>query len=133
MDMAERGEDAELGGIADEDVEAAITVEQLSRKFVDLDEIAQVDRNERGRAADGPDDVVEFFETTYRARRQDDVRSLRGKAQGGGGPDAARGAGDQRDPAGQPPGYCRILQAGSARSDSCTATLPSSASTCGIG
>src|SRR5437867_3902210 len=131
--MAERGEDAELGGIADKDVEPAIAVEELRREFIDLDKIAQVDRNERGAAADGPDGVVDFFETTHRARRHHDMCALSGKAPCDGGADAARGSGDQRDPAGEPPAHRRSLQAGSARSESCTATLPSSASTCGIG
>src|SRR6266478_5549334 len=131
--MAERREDAELGGIADEDVEPAMTVEQPRREFVDLDEIAQVERNERGGTTGGPDGVINFLETANRARRQHDMYALCRKAQGNGGPDAARGAGDQRDPAGEPPAHRRSLQAGSARSDSCTATLPSSASTCGIG
>src|SRR5205823_2527389 len=82
IDMAERGEDAELRGIADEDVEPAITVEQPRREFVDLDEIAQVERNEGGGTAGGADGVVDFLETTHRARRQHDVCALHGKTQG---------------------------------------------------
>ena len=42
--MAERGEDAELGGIADKDVEPGVTVEEGCGKLVDLDEIAQIGR-----------------------------------------------------------------------------------------
>jgi hypothetical protein len=38
--MADRREGAEFGGIADEDVEPAIRVEELRREFVDLGEIA---------------------------------------------------------------------------------------------
>src|SRR6266849_307669 len=101
--MAERREDAELGGIADEDVEPAVAVEQPRREFVDLDEIAQVDGNERGTAADRPDGVVDFFETPHRTRRQHDMRPLGGKVPGDGGADAARGPGDQRDLAGEAP------------------------------
>src|SRR5262249_26218062 len=99
--MAERGEDAELGGIADEDVEAAVTGEQLCGALVDLDESGQVDRNERGAAAGDSDAVVELLEPAHRARREDDMGSLGGKAPGDCSADAARGAGDQRDIAGK--------------------------------
>src|SRR5205823_2279729 len=108
VDMAERREGAELRGIAEEDVEPAVAVEQLCREFVDLDEIAQVDRNERGAAAGSPDRVVDFFETPHRARRQDNMRALGGKAQSNGGADAARGPGDQRDSVGEAPGAARL-------------------------
>ena len=41
--MAERRERTELGGIADQDVEPAIAVEERRRELVDLNEIAQID------------------------------------------------------------------------------------------
>src|SRR5207237_9335475 len=105
---AEWAEDAELGGVADEDVEPAITVEQPRCELVDLDEIAQVDRNERGGTTGGPDGVVDLLEATHRARRQHDMRPLGGKAPSDSGANAARGPGDQRAPVGETPGH-RII------------------------
>ena len=74
--MAERGEDAEFGGIADKYVEPAPPVEQRPRQLVDLDEIAQIEGNESSAAADRANRVVNLLEASDRARRQDDMRSL---------------------------------------------------------
>jgi hypothetical protein len=49
--MAEGREDAELGGVADEDVEPAPAVQNPRGEFVALDEIAQVHRRESGAGA----------------------------------------------------------------------------------
>jgi hypothetical protein len=61
VDMAERREGAELGRIADEDVEPAPAVEEGRGQFVDLDEIAQVDGDEGGTAAGGANRVVDLL------------------------------------------------------------------------
>src|SRR6516164_5896238 len=102
--MAERREDAEFGGIADEDIEPAPAVEQFRCELVDLDEIAQIDGDEGGAAADGTDGVVDFLETAHRPRREDDMSALARKALGDGCTDAARGAGDQCDFVGEATG-----------------------------
>ena len=101
IDMAERREDAEFGGVADQDVEPAPAVEERRGEFVDLDEIAQVDRDEGGAAAGGANRVVDLFEAADRARRQHEMRALAREALGHRRADAARGAGDQRDLAGE--------------------------------
>ena len=99
--MAERRKDAELGGVADEDVEPAPAVVDRRGELVDLDEVAQIDRDQRGAAARGADFVVDFFEAADGARRQHDMRPLFGKAHRDRGTDAARGAGDECHLAGE--------------------------------
>ena len=102
--MAERRKGAEFGRVADEDVEPPVTLVERRRQLVDLDELAQIDRHQSGAAAGGMDPVVDFFEAARGARRQYDMRPFAGKPLGDGGADAARGAGDQRDLAGEPAG-----------------------------
>ena len=99
--MRQRPERAEQGGIADEDVELAEALMQVRPERIDLVEIAQVERDEGGRAADGLDGVVELLEAAHRPRHGDDVGTLLGKAPGDGGANAARGAGDESDAAGK--------------------------------
>src|SRR5579864_6245566 len=103
IDMPKRRERAELGCIADEDVEVPVTLVDRRGELVDLDEVAQVERHQRGAAAGGANLVVDLFETTWGARRQDQVRSLAGEALGDGGADTARSAGDKGDLAGELP------------------------------
>ena len=105
--VAERRERTEFGGIANQDVEPAIAVEERCRELVDLDEIAQIDGDEGGAAADGTDGVVDFLETAHRPRREDDMSALARKALGDGCTDAARGAGDQCDFVGEATGARR--------------------------
>ncbi len=90
----------------------------------------------------GADPVVDLLETADGARRQHDMRALAGKAYGDCGADAARGPGNERDPAGEPAarrGHFRTsaqracAQAFSVNSESCTETLPLSASAGRIG
>src|SRR5437667_7626347 len=95
--MAERRKGAELSGIADQNVEPAVALVKRRGQFVDLDEIAQVERHQRGAAAGGADPVIGLFEATDRARGQHKLGALAGEAFRHRGADAARGAGDQRD------------------------------------
>ena len=74
--MTERREGTEFGGVADENVEPAITVEQRRGQLVYFVEIAQVNGDERGAAADDPNSIVDLFETADRARRKNDMRAL---------------------------------------------------------
>ena len=53
-------------------------------------------------AAGRADRVVRLLEPAHGAREQDEMRALGGKAPGHGGAEAARRAGDERDPAGEP-------------------------------
>src|SRR6516165_9954439 len=129
--MAERREDAEFGGVANEDVQPTPAVEQPRCELVDLDEVAQVDGDERSGAAGTADGVVDLFEATDRSGGKHDMSALAREALGDGRADAPRGAGDQRDLTGEVAGPRRHRHAGSASSESCTATLPSSASMCG--
>ncbi len=129
VDMAGRRKDAEFGGIADEDVEPSVALIERRRELVDPIELAQVEGHQRGAATGGADRVVDLLETPDRARREHDMRALAGKALGDGSADPARGARDERDPAGEP----AIHQAFSVKSESCTETLPASASAGRIG
>src|SRR5215469_5139895 len=112
MNMAERRKRAELGGIADENIELGPAVGDLCGKLVDLDEIAQVKRDERGAAAGPAHSIIGFFETSDSARNQNEMRPLRRKARRDRRSDAARCPGDQCNFACEPsglPGTGRIF------------------------
>src|SRR6187551_1158476 len=64
----------------------------------DAVEVSKVERYQRGAAAVLADLVVEFLKAALRARDGHHVRAGAGKRTRGGIADAARGAGDERDP-----------------------------------
>src|SRR4051794_7656484 len=98
--MADRGKSAELGGVADQDVEPTVTFVERGCQLVDLDELAQVERHQCGRASGGANPIVDLLKTANGARRQHKMRALLGKPHRDGGADAPRGAGDEGDLAG---------------------------------
>ena len=102
LDVADRCEDAEQAGIGDEDVELAPALVDRAAEPVDAAHVGEVERHEGRRAARRLDLVVEFLEAADRAGDRDDVRALGGEPLGDVVADAARGAGDQRDPVLQP-------------------------------
>ena len=92
---------AEDAGIADEDVEPAPTLVEGGAETVEGLVIVEVDRNERGADAHRANRVVELLERALRAGQGDHMRAGAGEGKGGGPPDAARGAGDDRDAIGE--------------------------------
>ena len=101
--MAERRGGAGNGGIADQDVEPAIALVERRPEPGDALGIPQVERHERRRAAGGADRIVELFEPAHGARDRHDVGAGLRELQRQRGTDAARGAGDERDAAGEQP------------------------------
>src|SRR4051812_9539174 len=88
-------------GIADQDIELAVTFMQRRAQPRYAFEIRQVERHQRGGAAVPSDLVVEFFQPALRPRQRDDVRTGPGKRPRGRIADAARGAGDESDTGGE--------------------------------
>ena len=74
--MGEWRESAEFGGITNEDIEAAPTVEDRSRELIDLDKIAQIERYKRRAPARGADPVIDLLKAACRARREHEMRAL---------------------------------------------------------
>src|SRR5271163_1808661 len=99
--MAEWGKRAELGGITDKNVEMPVALVKRRCQFVDLDEVAEIERHQRRRPAGGLDLIVDFLEATGCARRQYKMRAFGGETLGDRGADAARSARNQRDLAGE--------------------------------
>ena len=59
--------------------------------------VLQIERQQRGRAAGGADGVVGFLQPALGAGGDHHMGAAAGKLDGGGGADAAAGAGDQGD------------------------------------
>ena len=83
--MAGWRDDAQLAGGRDQTVEPAVAVEQRAPKRVDQLALVQIEDGERRRlAALPPDRVVQLLESAAGARRQHQLRPLRGAGQGHG-------------------------------------------------
>ena len=67
----------------------------------DVVAVGEVERRDRRAAAGGVDRFLDRFERRRGARGEDDVRAGRGQRFGGRGADAAAGAGDERELAGE--------------------------------
>ena len=86
----------------DQNVEAAVAVEDFKAQGVDPVSVGQVEWNQGDRlGAEGADLVVQIFKRPLSAAHGDDMGAGRGQGQGGGAADAAGGAGDQGHTAGQ--------------------------------
>ena len=103
--MAERRGRAGHAGIADENVELAVTLMQRRAQAGDAFEIGEIERHQRRTAADFADLVVELFEAALRPRHGNDMRAGFGQRDRGGIADAARGAGDESDTGGEGLGH----------------------------
>ena len=101
LDMTERRGGAGDAGIADEDVELAVTLMQRSAKPRDAVGVGEVERHQRGAAAVFPDLVVELFQPALRTCHRHDMRAGFCQRARGGIADAARGAGDESDTGGE--------------------------------
>src|SRR5665213_1813646 len=101
LDVAERRWRAQNAGIADQHIEAAVTLFEREREPRDAVTILHVERHQSGRATRRLDVVVEFLKATDGARHGDDVCACLRELQRERGANAARGAGDQRDTVGE--------------------------------
>src|SRR5580704_5222396 len=103
--MPERRGGAGDTGIADENVELAVTFMQRGAEPRDAVEIGEVERHQCRGATLLADLVVEFLEPGLRARHRHDMRPSLGQRTRGGIADTARGAGDESDPGGEGEGH----------------------------
>ena len=99
--MAERRGRTGDAGIANENIELAMTFMQRRAEPRDALEIGEVERHQRGAAAVLADLVIELFEAALGPRHGDDVRAGLGQRAGGGIADAARSAGHESDAGGE--------------------------------
>ena len=106
--MAERRERPENAGIADQDVEPAEALVQRKPEPVDALVVLEVERHQRGGAAERLDRVVELLEPADGAGDGDDVGAGLRQRERGRIADAARGAGDERDAVGEGQGHDRV-------------------------
>src|SRR5258708_37526234 len=102
--MGERRGGAGDAGIADENVELAMTLVQRRAEPGDAVEIGEIERHQSGAAAVLADLVIELFEAALRPRHRDNMRAGLGQRACGGIADAARSAGYQSDAGGE--GIC---------------------------
>ncbi|MNY03529.1 hypothetical protein D3C86_1361560 [compost metagenome] len=99
FDMANRRDDAENAGIGDENIKFAPALENIGAQRIDGFHVGEIEGNERRRAADGLDGVVQLLKAAHRAGAGDDMRAGLGKFQRGEIADAARSAGNESDAA----------------------------------
>src|SRR6266849_1073047 len=96
-------------GIADENIELAVTFVQRRSKPGNAVEIGQVKRHQRGAAAVLADLVVELFEPALRPRHRNDMRAGFCQRTRRGTADAARGPGNEGDTGGEGKGHSSNL------------------------
>src|SRR5450759_3069504 len=103
--MPERRGGAGDAGIADQNVELAVTLVQRRAKAGDAVEIGEIERHQGRGPAVVADLVVELLEPGLGSRHRHHMRAgLRQRARGGVA-DAARGAGDECDTGGEGEGH----------------------------
>src|SRR5579863_5649541 len=103
--MAERRRGAGDAGIADENIELAVTLVQGCAEPRDAVKIGQAERYQRRLAAILSYLVVEFFQPALGARDRNNVRAGLRECACRGIADAARGAGDESDTVGEGEGH----------------------------
>src|ERR1700692_978844 len=103
--MAERRGGPGDAGIADENVELAMTFTQPRAEPGDAVEIGEIERHQSGAAAVLSDLVIELFEAALRPRHRDNMRAGLGQCARGGIADAARCAGYESDAGGEGKGH----------------------------
>ena len=99
--MTEGRQRAEDTGVADQNVEPAVTLVERAAETVDPRVILQVQRHEGGGAALGADRVVDLLETADGARHRDHMGAGSRERERGRRADPARGACDERDAIGE--------------------------------
>ena len=113
--MGEGRQAPEDAGVADQDVELAEALIERGSESIDGLAVGELERNERGFAARGPDRVVDAFQGLAVAGKQQDMRAFLREFLRDGAADTARGAGDEGDAILE--ALCR--QPTSARKESC--------------
>src|SRR5713226_9497311 len=103
--MPERRGGTGDAGIADENVELAMTLMQRRAKPGDAVEVGEVERHQGRAAAVFSDLVVELFETALRSGNRNHMRAGLGKRARGRIADAARCAGHESDTGGEGQGH----------------------------
>ena len=101
LDVAERGERPENAGIADEHIQPPVALGERRAEPRDPLEVLEVERHQRRGATGSADRVVKLFETADGAGDRDHMRARARQRERGRVADAARGAGDERDLAGE--------------------------------
>lgn len=86
-------------GIGDENIKFAPALEDIRTQRIDGFHVGEIEGNERRRAADGLDGVVQLLKAAHRAGAGDDMRASLGKFQRREIADAARSAGNESDAA----------------------------------
>ena len=104
LDVADRRERAQHAGVAQQHVEPAEAFMQRRTQPVDAGPVGDVERHQGGGAAERLDLVVEGLEPAYGPRHQHAMSAFAGVGQRRGGAQAARGAGDQGNAAGETAG-----------------------------
>ena len=112
-------------GIADKNVEPPVALVEAAASRYEPAKSRDVERRQRGRTAGCADRVVELFETADRARERDHMRAGARQHECGGAADAARGAGDERDPTEQGGKRDSSARLGEQRELRCGASSPS--------
>src|SRR5262249_42309678 len=100
-DVAERRERTQNAGIGDEDVELAPALQDGGAEGVKLVGALEVELDERRAAPCGADLVIELLEAADGARKKHGMRPGPGEAEPHRPADAARGAGDEGNAAGE--------------------------------
>ena len=101
FNMAQRGQWPQNPGIADQYIEALISLIERQREARNAFAILDVERYQRGGAAGRPDPVIEVFKPANRAAHRNHVCAGMRQLKRDSGADAARGAGDKRDTVGK--------------------------------
>ena len=89
---------AQAAAVTDEYIEPSIALVERRAKPIQGGIVAEVERSECGRAAGGAHCVVKLLKSADGPRQSHHMRAAARKQQGGRVADAARGAGDERDP-----------------------------------
>src|SRR5262245_49481188 len=99
--MSERRQRPKDAGVADEHVELAPTLVDGGAQGVDLVVRLEVEGEQRGAAAAGPDLVVDLLQCAGGAADEDQVCAFLGVGQRHGAADATGGSRDERETAGE--------------------------------
>ena len=97
--MRDRGQSPERAGGVHQHVEPAEALMKARADRIDLVALRQIQRQQRGTAADRADRIVGLFQAALGARGDHHVRAKPRQFDGGRRADAAARAGDQRDSA----------------------------------
>ena len=95
LELLESSLHRENAGIANHNVDLAVTLMQCGAEARDAVEVAEVERHQRGLSPGRIDVVVEFLKSADGAGDRDHMRAGLGERERGGVADATRGTGDE--------------------------------------